>query len=433
MKALSPKLVVLLLPVALIAAIQADTYAVGNADSKQSRRATQTPIKILNPHQLSAADIPATRTALGQPNDYKPWLAKLKNGQLLMVAFSYGGTPSNLQAKGTPYLERAVFWRSDDGGKTWGPREERMDIHGREFSLNVLADGTLIMPCHFLGNDAANKTGHTHSKVFRSTDNGQTWEETRIGPKGFPARAGTASDWTTFELPDPNRPGKLVTFFGVSMQHGGKNAPNVVRLWKSTDNGKTWDKSFQPDTNGWIDVDGFFSQSTTYRTASGKLLHPVRVDRTGPHWKLPTTSASKIGSGDQGDRSMLWQSTDDGRSWKKHNTHGTFGTYGEMYSRFLGLKDGRLLLTFTVRSHSTDGYPLGLRAIICNDDGETWDFTRDRIVIDAQNQGPSGGGFGNTLQLDDSSLISCYSYRAGDGKTYIEAVRWSLPKLQLPN
>ena len=50
---------------------------------------THLPLKIVNPHQLPDSDIPATRTPLGLPNDYKPWIARLSNGELLIVAF-YG-------------------------------------------------------------------------------------------------------------------------------------------------------------------------------------------------------------------------------------------------------------------------------------------------------------------------------------------------------
>jgi len=397
------------------------------ADATDEGNQSRLPIKIVNPRQLPAGDVPAVRTRLGIPNDYKPWIAKLKNGQLLVVAFSFGGVPSNKLPSGTPYLERAIFWRSDDGGLTWNPREERMDVHGREFSLNCLADGTLLMPCHFLANDAANKTGHTHSKLFRSADDGRTWSESRIGPEGFPAKAQTATDWTSIELPDPSDTGHSLVLFGVSMQHGGKNAPKNVRVWQSRDSGRTWDKSLMPDTDGWSDVDGFFSQSTTYRARSGKLLHAVRVDRTGPHWKLPQIGGLEVEAGDQGDRMMLWQSADSGKSWKKHVDGGRFGTYGEMYPRFLRLNDQRLLLTFTVRSNSTDGHSLGLRAIISDDDGESWDFRHDRIVIDAQNHGASGGGFGNTVELDDGTLVSVYSFRSKSGTTHVESVRWSLP------
>lgn len=410
------------------AAVTLSTAATGfAADAPRPR--TDLPIRVVNPHRLSAGDVSATRTPLGIPNDYKPWIAQLKNGQLLIVAFSFGGVPSNEQPKGTPYRERAIFWRSDDGGRTWGSREERMDVPGREFTLNCLADGTLIMPCHFLANDAVNKTGYTHSKYFRSTDHGHTWSEHRVGPEGFPARAGTSTDWSVLQIPDPQQKGKLLTLFGVSMQHGGKGAPAHVFLWQSRDSGATWDKSLNPDTAGWIDVDGFFSQSTTYRAADGRLLHPVRVDRTGPHWKMTRAEKSDLKTNDQGDRMMLWQSTDNGHSWRKQNGNGVFGTYGEMYPRFLRLTDGRLLLTFTVRSGPTDGHAIGLRAIISYDDGRSWDFTHDRLVIDAQNQGSSsGGGFGNTIQLANGKLVSCYSYRDAKNKTHVEAIRWQLPK-----
>lgn len=397
-------------------------------DSQAGRAYSTLPIKVLSPHRLAADDVPALRTPLGIPNDYKPWVTELGSGQLLMVAFCYGGVPSNEQPRGDAYRERAVFWRSDDGGRTWGPREERPDVQGREFALNRLSDGTLLMPCHFLANDANNKAGYTYSKLFRSTDEGRTWSEQRIGPEEFPPRANTSSDWTVLELPDRRRPGKMLVQFGVAMQYGRELAPSHVYLWQSRDSGATWDKGPKADTAGWIDVDGFFSQSTTYRTASGKLLHPVRVDRTGPHWLLPETAELKAEAGDQGDRTMLWESDDDGLTWRKHHGDGTFGTYGEMYPRFLKLHDGRLLLTFTVRSNSTDGSPLGLRAIVSYDDGETWDFTRDRLVLDSENQGASGGGFGNTIQLDDGTLITCYSYRGTDGKTHVEALRWRLPE-----
>lgn len=384
---------------------------------------TTLPIKVVSAQSLLGADIPAERTPLGIPNDYKPWIARLANGELLIVAFCYGPIDGI-----DGYAERAVFWRSEDGGRTWGPREERLDIRGREFGLTALHDGTLLMTCHWLARDVFNPSKHTHSKIFRSTDAGRTWSEIRIGPDGFPDAAETAADWMAFEMPNRQRPSEMLTCVGVSMQHGGKQAPQVARIWRSSDSGKTWDKSLHPDTAGWIDVDGFFSQTVTFRTPSGRLLHPVRVDRTGPHWQLSETPDQlNREQGDQGDRMMLWESEDDGRTWRRQGGDGRFGYYGEMYPRFLTLQDGRLLLTFTVRSNSTDGYPLGLRAILSEDDGRTWDFEHDRLIISYVNHGPSGGGFGNTIQLDDGTLVSVYSYRDEAAETRVEAVRWRVP------
>ncbi len=380
-------------------------------------------MQIVKPERFADFDIPAERVSLGIPNDYKPFIAQLKSGALLAVAFCFGEI-----AGIDGYAERAVFWRSEDGGRTWGPREERLDIQGREFGLTVLHEGTLLMTCHWLAQDIFNPSKHTHSKIFRSTDDGRTWTETQIGPVGFPDQAQTAADWMAFEIPDRLHPGRLLTCVGVSVQQGGDAAPDVLRIWRSSDSGKTWDKSLHPDTAGWIDVDGFFSQTVTFRTSSGRLLHPVRVDRTGPHWHIPgTPQVLRQERGDQGDRMMLWESDDDGRTWRKHREHGNFGSYGEMYPRFLELNDGRLLLTFTVRSNSTDGHAPGLRAVVSTDDGQTWNIDQDRIVISDVNHGSSGGGFGNTLQLKDQTLISVYSYRREDGMTQIESVRWSLP------
>ena len=382
------------------------------------------PIRIVNPRLLDEREVSAQRVPLGIPNDYKPFLARLKSGGLLVVAFCFGPIDGV-----DGYAERAVFFRSGDGGRTWRGREERLDIRGREFGLTVLNDGTLLMTCHWLARDVFNPSRQTHSKILRSTDDGKTWTEIRIGPDGFPDGAQTVADWTAFQIPDASRPGAFTTCLGVSMQHGGQDAPRVVRLWRSPDSGKSWDKSLHPDTAGWTDVDGFFSQTVTFRTASGRLLHPVRVDRTGPHWHIPGSPKQLSDErGDQGDRMMLWESDDDGRSWTRHGTDGRFGTYGEMYPRFLALEDDRLLLTFTVRSNSTDGHGLGLRAILSQDQGRSWDFRRDRMVISDDNHGASGGGFGNTVQLSDGTLVSVYSYRGRDGRTYVESVRWRLPQ-----
>ena len=97
-----------------------------------------------------------------------------------------------------------------------------------------------------------------------------------------------------------------------------------------------------------------------------------------------------------------------------------------MYCRVLRLRDGRRLLTYTQRAVS---WPIGLRAMLSYDDGETWDFENDQIILEGFTPwgAESGGAFGNTLELADGTLVSCYSYRASDSRTYIEVVRWRIP------
>jgi len=389
---------------------------------------TSQPIKVLHPKRLGTGELPAERTPLGNPGDYKPWIVRCKNGDLLIVAFE--------QRQG-PFRENALFWRSTDGGKTWGSREQREDIHGREFAATCLADGTLLMTCHILPQDKFNQISDDskrdwHSKLFRSTDHGHAWSEIPIGWGDDWVTPRAASDRNVLEMPDPAGSGKTTVVLGVGQ---GRTADHTY-LWRSWDSGRTWDKTFQPDTKfthhgkvqqGWDDVDGFYSNSVSYRAASGRLLHPVRVDATGRYWQVPDLrSAGKEGD-DQADRMMLWTSDDNGATWKRYGEHGTFGAGGEMYFRFLKLSDGRLLATFTVRSSSTDGHPLGLRVTISHDDGQTWDFDNDRLVLEQKNHGDSGGGFGNTIQLDDGTLVTVYSYRGQDNATHVEALRWRLP------
>ena len=59
----------------------------------ESAQAQSLPIQIFQAKKFSSAPVPASRTPLGIPEDYKPWIAKLKNDQLLIVCFHAGRNP----------------------------------------------------------------------------------------------------------------------------------------------------------------------------------------------------------------------------------------------------------------------------------------------------------------------------------------------------
>ena len=65
---------------------------------------------------------------------------------------------------------------------------------------------------------------------------------------------------------------------------------------------------------------------------------------------------------------------------------------------------------------SIDGYGTGMRALISTTDGASWAFDRDIIVIKAQRDDfdlfvhSCECGFGNTIELDDRTLVTVYSY-----------------------
>ena len=210
----------------LIGCLFVAIYPTITAPALGGKRVGNEPIKVVKPVRFADREIPAVRSPLGIPDDYKPWIARLKNGELLIVAFHAGRNP---------VFERAVFWRSRDGGRTWGARQERKDIHGREFALTCLSEGTLLMSCHFLGQDKFNKSGYWYSKLFRSADNGKTWSEILIGPENFPVRGSVGTDRNVIELPAPKASDKSVVLFGVSQ---GGTASHTY-LWQSRDGGRS--------------------------------------------------------------------------------------------------------------------------------------------------------------------------------------------------
>ena len=127
---------------------------------------------------------------------------------------------------------------------------------------------------------------------------------------------------------------------------------------------------------------------------------------------------------------VLYRSKDGGGNWscEELGSH-----YGEMYPTLLRLQDGRLLFTFTMRSAVKPNQPpLGLRAVVGQeqDDGLHFDFQHDILMLDTKTPlgMVSGGGFGNTIQLEDGQLVLAGSYRIADNTTRCEVIRWRLPE-----
>jgi photosystem II stability/assembly factor-like uncharacterized protein len=373
---------------------------------------TSLPIRVNSPRKLGAWQIAAERVPLGEA--YKPSLALLPSGELVMVALYQEQRP------GGKVREWTGLWRSADGGRTWGERVEVKDLIGREQWLTCTRDGTLFATCHLLANDVNNKDGYTHSYVHRSADGGKSWQRTRVGPDGFPARAVAMCSRNVVERDD----GTLLLGVGVNEMEQG----TIASFWTSRDGGKTWDKSGPRVKLGtyqkkpYDNYDAFFTEDFTYLAKSGKLLHFVRCGPPSPMY--PMNDGRAVPAGDDGiDRMLRCESSDGGKTWGDLRDHGDYGMH---YPRVLRLQDGRLMMTFTQRSTT---YPIGLQAALSHDDGETWDFQNDRMVIEGKTPwgAAQGGGFGNTVQLKDGLLVSCYTYRAADNKTYLEVVRWRLP------
>ncbi len=370
-----------------------------------SFRLARQDISIANPKAMPPDKLACERIPLGAADDYKPCIAQLPSGELLLTAFH------QYQRGGGKVLEQTLLFRSADGGRTWSDPQS-LDLLGREPYLTVLKNGTIFITGHLLADDVRNKWGYTTGFLHRSMDGGRTWNSTRVESEQLKPKASNHTARNVLELTD----GSLL--LGVDYDGGG--GPYLV--WRSTDGGLTWDKAQKCSPQDFKSQYGFFGGETwLWQARSGKIWALVRVDSN----EMPIKDRPIKAGNDQADHFILYSSADGGKSFDRSRD---FGDYGEMYMSLLRLQDKRLLLTFTVRDLHP---PLGVRALVGNesDDGFMFDFAHDRLILDDRTPlGKSqGGGFGPTVQLQDGTLVTSYSFRGDDDKTHLEVVRWKLP------
>lgn len=373
------------------------------------------PVRVDQPRSIKAWELPAERISVGVPKDYKPNMALLSDGRLVMVAVFEVDLPN-----GTYYFN-THFWQSTDGGRTWSQRRKLENVHGHESFLSCTSKGTLFLTTAMLPPDIHNKNGFYYQRLYRSTDAGRTWHGRDIILRGearqgvSARRGGTRCSRKVVELPD----GRLL--LGVSVG----NSP-VGYIWTSSDDGMTWESS-KPVKIGeyhgkpYDNSDGFFEEDFTFVNHAREFIHFIRCGPPSPMYPMDDGRVTPRRN-DSGDRMMMCTSSDEGLTWSDVRD---CGDYGVMYPRVIRIKDGRLLMTYTQRSLF---YPIGLRAVLSEDDGDTWNWGSDQITIEGETPWgmAQGGGFGNTLQLKDGGLVSCSSYRGYDNETHIQVIRWRL-------
>jgi len=359
---------------------------------------------VRSPWLLPAAPIACERISLGVPDDYKPCLGRLPDGELLLVTFH------PLELGGGRIMEQNLLFRSGDGGRTWrGP--EKLPLLGREPYLTVLPDGTVFETGHLLAADIRNRWGYTCGFLHRSSDGGQSWRSLRFESEGIRPGPTNYSSRNVLRLAD----GTLL--LGVDYKDG----PHF--MWRSTDEGRTWDKTRRCEPRDFHSAqDGFFGgELWLWPAKSGKIWALTRVNSES----MPIAGRPMKSRNDQDDHVILYSSKDGGRTFDRGPD---FGDYGEMYMSLLRLQDRRLLLTLTVRSARP---PFGVQALagVETNDGFAFDFSHDRLLLDTKTPvgQPQGGGFSPTVQLADGTLVTATSYRGADAKTHLEVIRWKLP------
>ena len=391
----------------------------------------QVSINIETPKNFAGKTLTGERIPIGKKQYYKPCIAKMPDGELLLINFMMAdkppeGTKKLWGRRGEGWLdcpmnkEEIFLFRSRDGGKTWSEPENLTTdkgLLGREPYFSILKDGTILVTVHFVAHDIRNTGNYTTSYVHRSADGGKNWTTVCTDPEGMTAKDQACTTRNILELSD----GSLLL---------GTSKPGRNEVWRSYDKGLTWSEKYE----SVIAIAGldrkypfeFFGEGVWRQAPSGKIYLIQRIEARSAGEFSKELPEGIQDFNDQYDLMVLFETTDQGRTLKPIRS---FGSVGEMYPAVLKLNDSRLLLTFTVRKTQK---PLGVRAILGTefDDDFEFDLSADRFMLDTQTAPDvsSGGGFGRTVQLDDDTLITSYSWRDAKEAVHSEVIRWNLPE-----
>ena len=363
-------------------------------------------MRVIQPSELPI-EIPCERVQVGRRMGYKPNVQRLSTGELVMMNFhSHGETQG---ASDGSMSEHMVMHRSKDNGRSWTSNHVQ-EVYGREPYLNVFSGDVMLATGHVLSADVNNPTKKVTCVIHRSTDGGKTWKTYPILPDMLPFDdvTRTYSSRNIIELPDGTYMLGMSGFYGRDC------------IMLSKDQGRSWQA--QKTTFGGYDMASYvysaYQEGVLYRLPQGRLLLFARMTPRIMKFTREIKGLadfSKLGETDkhfdQYDAEIIFESKDDGVSWEAVCGIPLIGC---MYPSVIPMGDGKHLMTFTKRVPG-EGLRMGVYATVLseNQDGSfAIDLAKDLIVIDEKTDDAfqTGGGFGNTLTLDDGSLISVYSY-----------------------
>ena len=337
-----------------------------------------------------------------------PDIARLNNGDLVVVfreaPFRDWRDHHHLHLDDR---SQSVLLRSTDDGMTWDP-DSRVVISAtngtRDLSnlaITQMSSGDLVVVNHrwfvrlteaqaaALGDQRWVRTGERPFPIeafdslylLRSADGGYTWSEPQpatTGPLAYRTHIGMTG---IIEMPDGSW---LLPFNGFC---AGEEMDRV-HVARSFDGGHGWE---QPsvvayDPEGRTD----FSEPSVLLLPSGKML---AVMRTG-----------------EGAKQHLYQafSTDGGWIWRGLKRTPMWGQPPHL----LRLASGRILCAYGYRRE-----PWGIRAVLSEDEGETWEIALEIVIRDDGLHFDLG--YPASVQLQDGRILTTYYFHGQDGIRYI--------------
>lgn len=267
--------------------------------------------------------------------------------------------------------------RSSDGGQTWGEAETIIDtpIDDRDTAIFKLHDGSLgVSTVGSLAFDNpkidrykpyqayAESLGELKHQLagkwfYRSADGGNTWQQISKLPTSTPHGPTLLSD------------GRLLLVRGT--------------VFESSNNGETWQKlaKIERDPKTWKSRYAFCSEQHAVEAADGRIV-----------------ALSRYADGDDIELRQT-VSYDGGQTWSKPRPTGMQGYPAHL----LRLNNGWLLASYGRRIA-----PMGQRACISKDNGETWLIEDEIILSHAVPQGAGDLGYPASVQLADGTIWTIY-------------------------
>ena len=188
---------------------------------------------------------------------------------------------------------------------------------------------------------------------------------------------------------------------------------------RSFDNGATWPERQEVIGGVWAKPWPFFTEACFLALSDTHFLMSPRI--TGLHSYeisgiVPPAGLGAPWSNHINGSNVFMESFDGGLTW---TSPAMVLDYGDVHAKMIKLADGRLLWSY----RSWSRMPLGIRAIMSEDDGQTWDT--DHTILLATTDTISGG-WQSDVQLPDGTMVTTWGVRS---PLAFEVIHWQLPQL----